>query len=133
MTESDVLSNQTNFFDQELLEQTPTEVPVEVDPEQAEKDLKKKKQKQKLILIGTSVITVLFVVLAILVVVAPEPEFQLNATPSPIAFGTTEEETRLKKRLDEVEVDLRAADPIQLNAPFPPVNFTLFLDPPPRR
>ncbi len=133
MTETDVLSNQTNFFDQELLEQTLPAIPVEVDPQQTEKDLKKKKRQRQLIVIGTVLVSALFMGLAVLIVVAPESNSQPKITPPPTASSAPEQETGLAKRLDEVETNLRAADPVELNAPFPPVNFNLFLDAPPRR
>lgn len=132
-SEPEVLSNQTTFFEQELMEQTPPSLPVEVDPNQAEKEIARKKKKRMAILGGTAAVAGLLLVLALVVLVMPEVQQQLIISPSPIPFGQDPVETQLSKRLDEVEVDLMAADPIKLDAPFPPVNITtLYLDAPPR-
>lgn len=131
--EPDVLSNQTTFFEQELMEQTPPELPVEVDPQQAEKEMARKKRKRVAILAGTGVVATLLILLAVVVLIMPEAQRRITITPSPIPFGQKPTESTLSKRLDEVEVDLKASDPITLDVPFPPVNMaTLYLDAPPR-
>jgi|GEM_PF-1221255 len=133
VNETDVLSNQTTFFEQEVMGESPAELPVDIDPNFAEKEIARKKRKRILILAGTGSIAGLLLVVALLVLIMPEAQQRLTATPSPIPFGQTPTETALSRRLDEVEADLRAADPVKLDAPFPPVNMTtLYLDAPPR-
>jgi hypothetical protein len=132
--EPEVLSNQTTFFEQELMEQTPPELPVEVDPQQAEKDLVRKKRKRVAILAGTGSIVVLLLLLAVVVLVMPEAQRMITVAPTPIPFGQQKTESALTKRLDEVEADLKASDPITLDVPFPPVNMTtLYVDAPLRQ
>jgi len=129
--EPDVLSNQTNFFNQELMQQTPPTLPVEVDPQQAEKELARKKKKRILILAGTGSVAIFLILIAVAVLLMPDAVPILTVTPSPIAFGKNQAEDQLSRRLDEVEADLHAADPVQVNTPYPPVNTTtLFLDDP---
>lgn len=131
--ETDVLSNQTSFFEEELLVQTPPSMPVEVDPDHAEKLIVKKKRQRQLILAGTGSVVVLLFLIAGVVLFMPETVRQLNVVPTPIAIGQTPAETNLTRRLDELEADLRSADPIKVNAPFPPLNLTtIYLDAPPR-
>lgn len=133
VNETDVLSNQTSFFEDELLEQTPPTMPVEIDPQQAEKEIARKKRKRLLILAGTGGVVVLLFLVAGVVLLTPEAIPRLTATPSPIAIGQTPQQNQITKRLDELEADLRAADPIEINTPFPPVNMTtIYLDAPPR-
>lgn len=133
VNETDVLSNQTTFFEQELLEQTPPTMPVEIDPDFAEKEVARKKRKRQLILGGTVGVVVLLFFVAGVVLFMPEAVPRLTATPSPIPFGQTPAETQLTRRLNELETDLRTADPIEIDTPFPPVNLTtLYLDVPPR-
>lgn len=133
VNEADVLSNQTTFFEQEVMGETPAELPVDIDPDFAEKEIARKKRKRMVILAGTGSMAGLLLIVALLVLIMPEAQQRLTATPSPIPFGQSQTETTLSRRLDELEADLRAADPVKLDAPFPPVNMTtLYLDAPPR-
>jgi len=133
LNETDVLSDQTTFFEQELLHQTPPTLPVEVDPNQAEKEIARKKKKRMLILGGTAAVSLLLIVTAVVVLLMPEAQQRLGVIPSPLPFGQTPTETALTRRLDELEMDLKASDPIKLDVPFPPLNMaTLYLDAPPQ-
>jgi len=133
LNEAEVLSNQTTFFEQELMEQTPPTMPVEIDPNQAENEIAIKRKKRVLIIGGTSTVTILLVLLAVVVLIIPEAQQRLLITPSPIPFSQAQTETPLSRRLDELELDLKASDPITLDVPFPPLNMTtLYLDPPSR-
>lgn len=133
MNEPDVLSNQTTFFEQELMQQTPPTLPVEIDPQHAEKEIARKKKKRLVIIGGTGTVAVLLILMAVVVLIVPEAQQRFAVTPTPIPFGETQTETVLSKRLDELEIDLKASDPITLDVPFPPLNMsTLYLDPPPR-
>ncbi len=128
-----MLSNQTTFFEQEVMGETPAELPVDIDPDFAEKEIARKKRKRMVILAGTGSMAGLLLIVALLVLIMPEAQQRLTATPSTIPFGQSQTDTTLSRRLDELEADLRAADPVKLDAPFPPVNMTtLYLDAPPR-
>lgn len=130
---NDVLTNQTSFFEDEVLDSTPPSLPVEVDPHQAEKDAAKKKRLRMLVVIGTIGTTVFFMGIALLIVVTPEKLPELTVTPSPISLQNQVDQSQIKKRVDELEADIRAADPIEVGFPFPPINPSLFLDEPKRR
>jgi hypothetical protein len=133
MTDTDILSNQTKFFEDEVFGESPPTLPVEEDPLQAEKDAASKKRKRAFILFGTVGVSVLFVGLAVAVLVAPEALPQLTVTPSPISIEQQTDQSQIRKRLDELESDVIAADPIEVGFPFPPVTSDLFLDQKQRR
>lgn len=131
--EAEVLSNQTTFFESEVMQQAPPTMPVELDPQHAEKELLRKKRQRLMILAGTLVTVVLLFLTAVLILVAPEARPRLDVVPSPIVLQRDPQETILTQRLAELERDLRAADPIVVDVSFPPLNMTnLFLDRPPR-
>lgn len=126
--ETELRYNQTNFFNEELLEQSPPTLPVEPDPFQAQKDALRKKNKKLFILLGTAAVGVLCIGGAILLVLTPTPDTTLVVLPSPITVSNSSEKSELTKRLDELEKDLKASDPIEVENPFPPVSFDLYLD-----
>ena len=133
MTDTDILSNQTHFFEEEVFGEAPPTLPVEEDPLQAEKDAARKKRKRTFILFGTVSVSVLFVGLAVAILVAPEVLPQLTVTPSPISIKQPTDQSQIRKRLDELEADVIAADPLEVSFPFPPVTSDLFLDQKQRR
>lgn len=126
--ETDILSNQTNFFEEEVFGEAPPTLPVEEDPLQAEKDAARKKQKRAFILFATVGLSLMFVGLAVAILVAPEVLPQLTVTPSPISIEQQTDQSQIRKRLDELESDVIAADPIEVGFPFPPVTTDLYLD-----
>lgn len=128
MTETDILSNQTTFFEEEVLDSTPPSLPIEEDPHKAEKEQAKKKQLRLFILLGTVGTTIMAVGLALVVLFSPEPLPVLTATPSPISIANQKENQEILERLTEVEADIRSADPVNVGFPYPPINANLFLD-----
>jgi hypothetical protein len=131
--ENDILSNQTNFFDEELMEQSPPSLPIEEDPQAEEKAVAAKKRKKLFVIAGAATFGILLFGIGLLAIFAPRAEQIVRVTPSPIALQGSQNETEISQRLDELEADVRTADPIEVGFPFPPINFNLFLDQPQRR
>jgi len=128
MTETDVLSNQTDFFDAEVLEQVPPSLPLEEDPLKEEKIQQHKKKTRILIVIGTVTVALVFMGVALLILVTPEQLPVLTVRPSPIMLKTTPQETQLKQKIDLLENNIRKADPIDIGFGYPPVTSDLYLD-----
>jgi len=128
MTETDVLSNQTDFFDAEVLEQVPPSLPLEEDPLKEEKIQQHKKKTRILIVIGTVTVALVFMGVALLILVTPEQLPVLTVRPSPIMLKTTPQETQLKQKIDLLENNIRKADPIDIGFSYPPVTSDLYLD-----
>jgi type IV secretory pathway component VirB8 len=108
-------------------------LPIEEDPLKEEKAAAKKKQLRLFILLGTVGTVVTFVGLAAVILITPEKMNIQKVVPSPIVINSETDQSVISKRLDELEADIHAADPIEVGFPYPPVNSGLFLDQPKRR
>jgi hypothetical protein len=72
------------------------------------------------------------IVLLLIVLLLPQknlPKLMVQPTPSPVS---TAKQTELQQRVNEINTDLKNADPTKVDLLFPPVDMSLNLDPPQR-
>ena len=124
----DVLSNQTQFGEEEpLLEKT--SIPVERRRDEVAAPTKKFWQQKKfLIVAGLGV----FVVLSALLMFAKPPQQARQLVTDTVEASPRPERSDLQQRIDEVQKDLENADPIKVDLPYPPIETVIYIDKPQR-
>jgi len=123
------LTNQTRFSSEEPLFENP---PFITSSSTAPVEPVQKKKFSPLLLLGGGVIGLVVILLVAVVVFSPKRQ-NTPVSVEPITQQAVENEsTELTRRLSEVEADLKAADPVKVDLPFPPVSFSIYLDAPPR-
>lgn len=119
----EIPSNQTHFAEEEPLFE---ESSLPVDPN-APIVPRKKKSPLALILIGAGLIVIVILFLIVIMLLMPVQMLPTKAKPSPTPT-VKKDVSALEQRINELDVDLKQADPSKLDLPFPPVNMELELD-----
>jgi hypothetical protein len=88
---------------------------------------KKPMDKKVMLIIGLSIFTLLSFLLLALINPKPPGTPQVNTTPSPTPLLETGPTTKLGQEIKELQDNIKSADPLQNELPFPPLNFHLHL------
>jgi len=115
--------NQTNFaFEEPIFSDTNVELPVE---EKLVEPVDPKNTKKKKIIIGVTVFFVFLLILIVMVKLKKKPKIE-TAPEEPAKV--MKDLSPLEERIENVRLELDAADPANQDLTFPPVNMKLRLD-----
>lgn len=129
--------NQTTFqetepiFEKPSLPQATTTVRQFSDEEEMpeSKPVSAKRKNTPLIIVGVGIFFLLL--LSILLLMAKPTKRRIQtATALPSPTPQTQAQTQLQREVDQLDTDIKSADPQNNSLPFPPVNFNLHLKPP---
>ncbi len=111
--------DQTNFIAEEpLLE--------DFDPFAEEKQQVKKKPNKVIVLSLVSVgVIVLMIVVLVVILSGSGGNGQFNATPTPQPTHTTQTQNEFTQRINQLQKELKDADPAKRSDPFPQVNMNI--------
>ena len=117
--------NQAPWQDQVVV--TPVEVPLEPLPDDAAQPPEKKKPWKLILIASLSGLLVLLIILAVIFRPQGMPVFQ-NDSSQPTQINATL--TILEQKAASLSAELKKADPVKTEFPFPPVNMDLALPTP---
>ena len=124
--ETEILTNQTRFSSEEPLFQE-NESGLMNSPHDESKKKVTFFQKHKMVILGgTGVLLIIFSLVMILALSSPRVRKVIvpQPTPSPVAQNSSDQ---FQSRVQELEGNLKEADPSQLDLSLPPVDMTLSL------
>lgn len=130
---SDML-DQTSFIEDQVRDSAPSlphasqAMPVMKDDEGEETTPKKPVRKPSPLLLIGIVLIILIVIVVAVVEALPKKEQSVTVTPNGVeATSAPLVPSAVQKSIDDLKSDVKQADPLTNDLPFPPVNFGLHL------